>query len=134
MNFFQQNLDSTFKNKAICIKQKIFIFFSLKKMRWPTAGSGPRQATFPYLFKKNFTTVEKNVQPCNSFESLCTLSLAIGKSKLKFILLWSDHLTLWFFFTASFSTCHFLFLAPLHSKVHIYRYFPNPSEVFPNSQ
>ena len=40
MNFFQQNLDSivTFKNKAICIRRKIFIFFSFKKKR-----DGPRQ-------------------------------------------------------------------------------------------
>ena len=39
MNFSQQNLDLiAFKNKAICIRQKIFIFFSFKKKR-----DGPRQ-------------------------------------------------------------------------------------------
>ena len=40
MNFFQQNLDFTFKNKAICEKYLFFFSFE-KKTRWPKAEGGP---------------------------------------------------------------------------------------------
>ena len=53
MIFFQQNLNLIGHflkyDKAISIRQKIFIFFSFKKTRWPEAGDGPTQGTFPYL-------------------------------------------------------------------------------------
>ena len=47
MIFFRKfAFKNTFKNKAICIRRKILIFFSFKKKR--VAGGGPRQGTFPY--------------------------------------------------------------------------------------
>ena len=54
----------TFKNKTICIRRKIVIFFSFKKKkktRCPKAGHGPRQGTFPDFLRyfKFFSDLKK---------------------------------------------------------------------------
>ena len=58
------------KNKAICMRQKIFIFFSFKKQtRWPKACGGPRQVTFPYcLISYLFSTIRERKE--DKYDSL----------------------------------------------------------------
>ena len=54
MNFFQQNLDliGHFKNKAICIRRKIFIFFPLKKKKKNEMAQG--RVPFPKVSLRTF--------------------------------------------------------------------------------